>query len=70
VPLDHPRAAADHQPSSGLLGDCSRECGARQLERAVDRQCLVAVALELFLYVEIETGQPVVFVCHRGRIIH
>jgi len=35
-------------------------------ERAVDRLRLVAVALGPFLDVEIEAGQPVVTLCHRG----
>jgi hypothetical protein len=65
VPLHDSRPATDREPAGGLLGDRSRECSAGQVERAADRQRLVLVALEPFLDVEIEAGQPVVFVCHR-----
>jgi hypothetical protein len=44
----------------GLLGDRNLERGAGQFERAADRQRFVLVALEPFLDVEIEAGEPVV----------
>jgi hypothetical protein len=55
------RAAADHEPAGGLLGDRSRERGAGQFERAADRQRFVGLPLGVpFLDVEVEAGQPVV----------
>jgi hypothetical protein len=43
VPLHYPRAAPDHEPGSGLLGDGGREHGAGQFGRAANRQRLVVL---------------------------
>jgi hypothetical protein len=46
VRLHHQRAASDHEPAGRLLGDRDLECSIGQVERAADRERLVAVALE------------------------
>jgi hypothetical protein len=51
--------------AAGFSTIAASESGAGEGERAADCQCLVLVALEPFLDVEVEAGQPVVFVCHR-----
>ena len=61
VVLHDARAAADHEAGGGLLGDCSRECGAGQFDRAADGERFVGVALEPLLDVKIEAGEPVVW---------
>jgi hypothetical protein len=43
VALHHARAAADHEPAGGHLGDRSGERGADQFERAADRQRFFAL---------------------------
>jgi hypothetical protein len=49
---------------AGFSAIAAANAAAGQFERAADRQRLVLVALEPFLDVKIEPGQPVVFVCH------
>jgi hypothetical protein len=54
----------NHPPS--FSANRRRECGASQGERAADRECHVVQPFRVpFLDVEIEAGEPVVFVCHR-----
>jgi hypothetical protein len=67
VALHHADSVSDHETAGGLLGDCDRERGAGQFERATDRQRLVVVALEPFLDVKIEAAQPVIW--RRGTLL-
>ena len=50
MPFHHADATADHELGGGLLGDCGRERGAGERERAADGERLVMVALVPFFH--------------------